>query len=115
MVDFGFGQGDFHHVTSGYIRVRGERLHLGDTTRVRKGLPRSESEPVSTDPHTADPSRKEYFFVCAADMNGWRPGYNRRPDWDHACFVPFGGKEVAARRALSSILHGSVCERYILL
>ncbi len=54
-------------------------------------------EPVSTGPHTADPSRKEYFFVCAADMNGWRPGYNLRPDWDHACFVPFGGKEVAAR------------------
>lgn len=54
-------------------------------------------EPVSTGPHTADPSRKEYFFVCAADMNGWRPGYNLRPEWDHACFVPFGGKEVAAR------------------
>jgi len=53
-------------------------------------------EPLMTGPHTAGPGRQEYFLVCAADMNGWRPGYNLRPNWDRACYVGFGGKEVAA-------------------
>lgn len=54
-------------------------------------------QPVSSGQHTADRRSTEYFFVCATNMNGWRPGYNLRPDWDDACYVGFGGKEVAAR------------------
>lgn len=54
-------------------------------------------QPVSSGQHTADRRSTEYFFVCATNMNGWRPGYNLRPDWDDACYVGFGGKEVAAK------------------
>lgn len=36
------------------------------------------------------------FFICAGDHpNGQRPGYNLKPNWAKACWVGYGGKEVA--------------------
>jgi hypothetical protein len=55
-------------------------------------------QPVSSGRHTADKKSEEYFFLCSADMNGWRPGYNLRPSWDDVCMVGYGGKEVRATR-----------------
>lgn len=42
------------------------------------------------------------FFVCSADMagEGWRPGYNLQPNWSRACWVGWGGREVAEPRYL---------------
>lgn len=54
-------------------------------------------EPVSSGQHTADKNSTEYFYVCAANMNGWRPGFNLRPSWDGVCMVGYGGKEVSAK------------------
>ena len=39
----------------------------------------------------------ENFFVCVAETEGWRPGYNLAPDYSNTCMVGWGGKEV--RRA----------------
>ncbi|KAF0184251.1 MAG: hypothetical protein FD163_1825 [Hyphomonadaceae bacterium] len=38
------------------------------------------------------------FFVCAANQNGegFRAGYNLRPEWSNACWVGWGGREVGA-------------------
>ena len=40
---------------------------------------------------------KDAFYICATDMNGYRPGYNLQPSWSKACWVGYGGKEVAAK------------------
>lgn len=40
---------------------------------------------------------KDAFYICSADYNGFRPGYNLQPSWSKACYVGFGGKEVAAK------------------
>lgn len=37
------------------------------------------------------------FYVCAADKDGWRAGYNLEPNWSKVCMVGFGGKEVAMK------------------
>jgi hypothetical protein len=39
------------------------------------------------------------FFLCASDIasEGSRAGYNLEPDWSDACWVGYGGKEVASR------------------
>lgn len=37
------------------------------------------------------------FYICSADYNGYRPGYNLQPSWSKACYIPYGGKEVAAK------------------
>jgi len=36
------------------------------------------------------------FYVCSADLNGWRSGYNLQPSWSNVCMVGYGGKEVRA-------------------
>lgn len=40
------------------------------------------------------------YYVCSAEMNGWRSGYNLRPNWSNACMVGYGGKEVRATKYL---------------
>ncbi|MFK8250235.1 hypothetical protein [Ancylobacter terrae] len=40
---------------------------------------------------------KDPFYICSANYNGYRPGYNLRPSWSNACYIPYGGKEVAAK------------------
>jgi hypothetical protein len=47
------------------------------------------------------------FTVCRADVNGEgrRPGYNLQPDWSHACFVAYGGRETPVPR------YECLCER----
>lgn len=36
------------------------------------------------------------FYVCSANLNGWRSGYNLQPSWSNVCMVGYGGKEVRA-------------------
>ena len=38
----------------------------------------------------------QWFYVCSADLNGWRSGYNLQPQWSNTCMVGYGGKEVRA-------------------
>ncbi|MFG1300856.1 hypothetical protein V5F49_13770 [Xanthobacter sp. V3C-3] len=40
---------------------------------------------------------RDAFYICSANYNGFRPGYNLQPSWSKACFIPYGGKEVAAK------------------
>ncbi|MFG1189979.1 hypothetical protein [Xanthobacter flavus] len=40
---------------------------------------------------------QDKFYICATNMNGYRPGYNLKPKWSSACWVGYGGKEVAAK------------------
>ena len=40
---------------------------------------------------------QDKFYICATNMNGYRPGYNLKPKWASACWVGYGGKEVAAK------------------
>jgi hypothetical protein len=37
----------------------------------------------------------ERFFVCTANAEGPRPGYNLSPNWSTTCTVGQGGKEVS--------------------
>ncbi len=39
------------------------------------------------------------YYVCSGNANGegFRPGYNLRPNWASACYVAVGGREVAVR------------------
>jgi len=54
-------------------------------------------QPVSSGVHApGGREMRDRFYICAADMNGWRPGYNLQPQWSRACWVGFGGREVAA-------------------
>jgi hypothetical protein len=52
--------------------------------------------PVASGPHVPDGRQTgDRFLVCAGERNGWRPGYNLQPNWSNACWVGFGGREVA--------------------
>ncbi|MFS8037680.1 hypothetical protein ACI7BZ_12090 [Xanthobacter sp. AM11] len=55
-------------------------------------------KPLSSGVHApgGKPTR-DPFYICAANYNGFRPGYNLQPSWSKACFIPYGGKEVAAK------------------
>lgn len=53
---------------------------------------------ISTGVHTpGNQVTQDKFYVCATNMNGFRPGYNLKPKWANACYVGFGGKEVGAK------------------
>lgn len=52
---------------------------------------------VSSGEHTPGGKRTgQNFYVCSANMNGWRAGYNLEPSWSNVCMVGYGGKEVRA-------------------
>lgn len=58
-------------------------------------------EPVQSGFHApGGRSTGEAFYICATDMNGYRPGYNLQPKWSKACWVGYGGKEIAAKNYL---------------
>lgn len=58
-------------------------------------------KPVQSGVHApgGKPTR-DPFYICSANYNGFRPGYNLQPNWSKACFIPYGGKEVAAKNYL---------------
>jgi hypothetical protein len=53
--------------------------------------------PIASGIHTpGGKATQDQFFVCAADKNGWRGGYNLKPKWADVCMVGYGGKEIRA-------------------
>lgn len=55
-------------------------------------------QPVQSGVHSpGGRATKDAFYICATNMNGFRPGYNLQPKWSKACWVGYGGKEVAAK------------------
>ncbi|MDK9695049.1 MAG: hypothetical protein OEL76_01505 [Siculibacillus sp.] len=69
----------------------GDGRFCGDVCRARNMSPVVSGIHVPGGRQTND-----QFTVCATDMNGYRPGYNLKPNWAKACWVGYGGKEVAA-------------------
>ncbi len=55
-------------------------------------------QPVQSGFHTPGGRKtNDAFYICATNMNGFRPGYNLQPSWSKACWVGYGGKEIAAK------------------